>query len=50
VGTSAAALVVAEVIRLFHGGPAYFDIKLSLGNAGKPFTRRNVRFILGWQE
>ena len=41
VGTSAAALVVAEVVRLFHGGPAYFNIKLSLGTAGKPSARRN---------
>jgi hypothetical protein len=44
VGTSAAALAVAEVIRLLHGGPAYFDIKLSLGNAGKPNIRRNGNY------
>jgi hypothetical protein len=40
VGTSAASLVVAEAVRLLHGGPAYHDIKLGLGNPGKRFARR----------
>ena len=31
VGAAAAALVVAETIRLFHRGPVYTDIKLALG-------------------
>jgi hypothetical protein len=35
VGTSAASLVVAEAVRLLHDGPAYLDIKVSLGNPGK---------------
>jgi hypothetical protein len=30
VGTTAATFVVAEVLRLLHGGPAYTDIKFSL--------------------
>jgi hypothetical protein len=40
VGTSAASLVVAEAVRLLHGGPAYHDIKLGLGNPGMRFARR----------
>ncbi len=32
VGVTAATLVVAEAIRLFHDGPAYSDIKLSLSD------------------
>jgi hypothetical protein len=31
VGAAAASLVVAEAVRLLHGGPAYSDIRLSLG-------------------
>lgn len=31
VGTTAATLVVAETLRLLHGGPAYTDIKLAMG-------------------
>ena len=31
VGAASASLVVAEVIRLLHDGPAYTDIKLRLG-------------------
>lgn len=41
VGTAAASLVVAEAVRLLHDGPAYFDIKLSLGNPGKRSSRAN---------
>jgi hypothetical protein len=33
VGAAAAALVVAEALRIFHGGTAYTDIKLSLADA-----------------
>jgi len=36
VGAAAASLVVAEAIRIFHNGPAYTDIKLSLAT---PETR-----------
>ena len=32
VGATAASLVVAETVRLPHDGPAYFDIKLGLGD------------------
>ena len=38
---SAASLVVAEIIRLLHDGPAYLDIKLGLGDPDKRFARRN---------
>jgi hypothetical protein len=31
VGAAAASFVVAEVLRLAHGGPGFTDIKLSLG-------------------
>lgn len=41
VGTTAASFVVAEVIRLLHGGPAYTDIKLRLGSPNKLFTQMN---------
>lgn len=44
VGTSAASLVVAEVIRLLHDGPAYFDIKLGLSDFGKRYVRRNGNY------
>lgn len=32
VGATAAALVIAETIRMFHGGQSYTDIKMSLAN------------------
>lgn len=35
VGMTAATLVVAETLRLLHGGPAYNDIKMSLGTPGQ---------------
>ena len=34
VGTTAASFVLAEVLRLFHGGPAYTDLKLRLSVPG----------------
>jgi hypothetical protein len=40
VGVSAACFVIAEAVRLLHDGPAYFDIKLRLGNPAKRLTRR----------
>lgn len=39
VGAAAAALVVAETIRLFHRGPVYTDIKLALGALDTLATR-----------
>ena len=44
VGTTAASLVVAEAVRLLHDGPAYFDIRLSLGNLAGRFARRNGNY------
>ena len=43
VGAAAATLVLAEAIRLLHGGPAYTDIKLVLSDLGGRFapTTRN---------
>jgi hypothetical protein len=41
----ASALVVAEAVRLLHDGPAYFDIKLRLGNPGQRFVRRNGSYM-----
>ena len=35
VGATAASFVIAEAIRLLHGGPTYTDIKLRLGSPGK---------------
>jgi hypothetical protein len=39
VGVSAASFVIAEAVRL-HDGPAYFDIRVGLGDPGKRLTRR----------
>jgi len=44
VGTTAASLVVAEAIRLLHEGPAYFDIRISLGNLAGRFTHRKGNY------
>jgi hypothetical protein len=43
VGGAAATLVVAEAIRILHGGPAYTDIKLALSDLSRRFApmRRN---------
>ncbi len=41
VGAAAASLVVAETLRLLHGGPAFTDIKLSLGTPNKRAARVN---------
>lgn len=40
VGTLAACFAVSEAVRLLHGGPAYHDLKLSLGS---PESRHAVR-------
>jgi hypothetical protein len=39
VGAAAATLVVAEAIRILHGGPAYTDIKLALSDLSRRFAR-----------
>jgi hypothetical protein len=44
VGTSAASLVIAEVVRLLHDGPAYYDIRLGLGDSSKRWIRRNGNY------
>jgi hypothetical protein len=43
VGAAAATMVLAEAIRLLHGGPAYTDIKLALSDVTRRFaqTERN---------
>lgn len=43
VGAAAATIVLAEAIRLLHGGPAYTDIKLVLSDLTRRFaqTKRN---------
>ena len=43
VGATAACLVVAEAVRMLHGGPAFTDIKFRLGSPTKCFaqTARN---------
>jgi hypothetical protein len=41
VGVTAATLVVAEILRLVHGGPAYSEIKLSMGLSRRRFARRS---------
>lgn len=38
IGATAASFVVAEIIRLLHGGPAYTNIKMSLADFGRLFT------------
>ena len=37
-------ILIAETVRLLHDGPAYFDIKLGLGNPGKRLTRRGGNY------
>jgi hypothetical protein len=39
VGATAATLVLADAIRLFHDGPAYSDIKISLSDLDRRFAR-----------
>ena len=45
VGAAAATLVVAEALRLLHGGPAYTDIKFGLSDLDRRYARttRNYR-------
>lgn len=38
VGATAATLVLAEVLRLLHGGPAYTDIKIALSDLDRLFA------------
>jgi hypothetical protein len=44
VGVAAGSLVVAEVLRLLHGGPAFTDIKLSLGTPIKRAVRMSGNY------
>lgn len=41
VGTTAASFVVAEAVKLFHDGPAYYDIRMSLGDLGRRHATKN---------
>ena len=47
VGTTAASLVVAEAVRLLHDGPAYTDLKLSLGGSGGCWSKTTGNFAAG---
>lgn len=51
VGAAAASLVVAEAIRLLHGGPAYTDFKIGLGSpvgrAGRTSGDYSVQDLAG---
>lgn len=44
VGAAAASLAIAEVVRLLHDGPAYHDLKISLGNPNKRFAIWNRNY------
>ena len=46
VGAAAATLVVAEAIRLLHGGPAYTDIKLVVSDLGGRFARTTRNYCV----
>jgi hypothetical protein len=46
VGTTAASLVVAEAVRLLHEGPAYFDMRLNLGNLAGLYTHRGGNYAV----
>jgi hypothetical protein len=45
VGTTAATLVVAETLRLFHGGAAYTDIKLAMSALNARAARTSSRYL-----
>jgi molybdopterin/thiamine biosynthesis adenylyltransferase len=44
VGVAAGTLVVAEVLRLLHGGPAFTNIKFSLGTPNRRAARMNGNY------
>jgi hypothetical protein len=44
VGAAAAAIVMAEAVRLLHGGPAYTDIKLALSDLTGKFARTDRNY------
>jgi hypothetical protein len=44
VGATAATLVLADAIRLFHDGPAYTDIKMSLSDLDRRFAQRTSNY------
>ena len=44
VGVTAGSFVAGEVLRLLHGGPAFTDIKLSLGRPDKRAVRMNGNY------
>ena len=45
VGTTAATLVVAETLRLFHGGAAYTDIKLAMSALNARAACTSSRYV-----
>ncbi len=44
VGVAASCLVVAEVLRLAHGGPAFTDVRLSLGIPARRWARHDGNY------
>jgi hypothetical protein len=44
VGAVASTIVVAETLRLLHGGPAYCDVKLSLSDLTHRFAHTNGNY------
>lgn len=44
VSAAAATIVLAEVIRLLHSGPAYTDVKLALSDLTRRFARTNRNY------
>jgi hypothetical protein len=46
VGLTAASIVLAEAVRLAHDGPAYHDIRISLGNPSRRSFLRNGNYTV----
>lgn len=44
VGVAASCLVVSEVLRLAHGGPAFTDMRLSLGIPARRWARHDGNY------
>jgi hypothetical protein len=46
VGLTAASIVLAEAVRLAHDGPAYHDLRISLGTPSKRNIQRNGNYTV----
>jgi hypothetical protein len=44
VGTTSASLVIAEAVKLFHDGPAYHEMRISLGDFSRRRSLRNGNY------